>query len=238
MLEFEVIPEKCFVRVPVTDDQIRAAMLFSNPICHPSAMWRSELTIKHQLLYNERYLSAQDEDLWFRLSNYGKLYNIPQVLLKYRIHENQISSQKSNLQIHTAINIRTEKIRTFFVGNPPLDIPFYQKLISPSPQNFSLYEISKLVSVIKLIAKHNRNTKKYIPVLLHIQLANLMIRFTQGVQDKINLKFYLRILFLFIYIRRVPYRFLIKLFFFFFKKKLIKNICIYFSISIGDHTLL
>ena len=54
-------------------------------ICHPSAMMRREAVLSAGG-YRERFYTAEDLDLFLRLAERGELANLPEILLKYRLH--------------------------------------------------------------------------------------------------------------------------------------------------------
>lgn len=69
----------------------------STPICHPLAMMRAS-AVRQVGGYDESYAVAQDLDLWLRLGEVGRMACLPQVLLKYRQHEQSVSEKKQRLQ--------------------------------------------------------------------------------------------------------------------------------------------
>ena len=71
-------------------------LFFENPIPHPPIMIRRDL-INRVGGYDEKIKFAQDYDLFCRLSLITKLCNLPNVLLKYRVHTKSIS-KKSNIE--------------------------------------------------------------------------------------------------------------------------------------------
>lgn len=60
-------------------------------ICHPSVMMRTQ-AIRTVGGYHAEMYPAEDLDLWLKLGEVGKLANINEVLLRYRIHSNSISA--------------------------------------------------------------------------------------------------------------------------------------------------
>ena len=48
--------------------------------------------------YNERFLCAQDYELWSRICNGENIRVIPKVGIKYRTHKQQISNKKKEIQ--------------------------------------------------------------------------------------------------------------------------------------------
>lgn len=56
-------------------------------------------------LYNEQFRTAQDLDLFLRLSEIGRLENVPRVLMRYRVHEGGVSAARANEQAANAREI-------------------------------------------------------------------------------------------------------------------------------------
>lgn len=70
------------------DANIKVALCYSNPLSHPSIMAKASV-LKQNPYPNEK---AEDLALWCALAQKGiKIANIPQSLLKYRIHQEQIT---------------------------------------------------------------------------------------------------------------------------------------------------
>jgi len=49
--------------------------------------------------YDEEFTVAQDLDLWLRLGEVGKMAAVPDVLLRYRQHEDSVSEKKQSQQV-------------------------------------------------------------------------------------------------------------------------------------------
>jgi len=96
--------EQTVVEVPLTDREIRNGLPFHSPMGHPTVMFRKLVIDKHQLYYSEEYMPAEDYKLWYDLSKVGELRNLHNVLLKYRVHKNQISSYKNDIRCQRATN--------------------------------------------------------------------------------------------------------------------------------------
>jgi GT2 family glycosyltransferase len=64
---------------------------------HPAAMIRRDLLLKVGG-YRTQFRVAQDYDLWLRLSEVGRLANLAEPLLKYRIHADSISTNRQQEQ--------------------------------------------------------------------------------------------------------------------------------------------
>jgi glycosyltransferase involved in cell wall biosynthesis len=78
---------------PCTPEDIKARLLFGCCMVHPSVMMRKDLLDKYKLRYNEQIGFSEDWDLWLRASEHFALANIPEYLLRYRIHGGSVSSR-------------------------------------------------------------------------------------------------------------------------------------------------
>jgi glycosyltransferase involved in cell wall biosynthesis len=84
------------------NDEIQERLLYDNQFCHPSVMIRSILLKNVGGYRNIGGRFAQDYDLWLRISEKSKMMNLEQRLLRYRIHDNQVSISKLEAQARTA----------------------------------------------------------------------------------------------------------------------------------------
>jgi cellulose synthase/poly-beta-1,6-N-acetylglucosamine synthase-like glycosyltransferase len=73
------------VVVPQTDNEIRKALRFRNPICHPSVMLRRDAILRVGGYLGGK--NAEDYDLWLRLAmdQQWKFANLPEPLLSYNV---------------------------------------------------------------------------------------------------------------------------------------------------------
>lgn len=99
---------------PHTFELLKIELLFTNVICHPSVMIRSSAINDFQLRYNSEYEPAEDYELWTRLIEYGKICVLPETLVKYRIHQGQVSSQRHEQQIQIANTVRLKYVGQLF----------------------------------------------------------------------------------------------------------------------------
>lgn len=70
-------------------------------ICHPASMMRRESLIRIKG-YDHDFRLAEDLDLWLRLGEIGRLANLDDVVLRYRLHSASVSEQGSARQLEVA----------------------------------------------------------------------------------------------------------------------------------------
>lgn len=72
---------------------IRFRTMFSNSILHPGAMFRLA-AVRDAGGYDERFWTAQDTDLWARLSARVEIDNLPQRLVDWRVHDGSVMATR------------------------------------------------------------------------------------------------------------------------------------------------
>lgn len=85
----------CINQYPSSHDAIQYWLLFGTGLSHPTVMLRRKLLEQYGLQYNPAFTYCQDFELWVRSSDYTRLANIPEVLLLYRVHPQQMGQSYS-----------------------------------------------------------------------------------------------------------------------------------------------
>lgn len=104
---------------PTSDAALRCAMLFSNPFAHPTVMLRKAVLDQHALRYDTRFVRAQDYALWAAVAEHCQLANLPQPLLRYRVHEAQVTRSDAETQMLGARAVREAQLAR--LGAAPTD---------------------------------------------------------------------------------------------------------------------
>lgn len=84
------------------DDEIKSELFFTSALCHPAVMIRKSFLQQYNLNYDQNVNKGQDYDFWERCSVYGRFTILKDVVLYYRIHDKQITSQNKSEQVQTA----------------------------------------------------------------------------------------------------------------------------------------
>ncbi len=103
----EFFPKKNIWEPPVEPKLLD--LLFGSVLAHPTAMFRTSIMKKYDFYYNEAYPHAEDFALWAEALQKTKIYNLKEVLLKYRWHGENISILKSSEQQKSTNRVK-EKI--------------------------------------------------------------------------------------------------------------------------------
>jgi glycosyltransferase involved in cell wall biosynthesis len=94
--------------VPETDCQIRFGLLFDSKIADPSAIYRADIVAKYGLHYDPSCECAEDYKFCVELLKYGRAYSIQEPLVKYRLHDDQMSRKFALRQEQVAQRISAE----------------------------------------------------------------------------------------------------------------------------------
>ena len=90
----------------------RIHLLFANAgLAHPTAFIRKDFLDANKIRYDERFQKSQDYALWVDITEkQGKLAMLEEILLLYRVSENQISKRSSKEQSECCMRIVNEQL--------------------------------------------------------------------------------------------------------------------------------
>lgn len=155
---FTCIGTNEIIKHPVTHDAIKVAMLNYCAIGHPTVLMRKDFFKEQQLVYNTEMEPAEDYDLWCRTLSIGKLANLPEVLLYYRLHTQQVSNIK-NLKQQESSN----KICIYLLKQLKEDINYNIFHLQENIKNLNTYNLSLLdqLEILDSINKINAQKKVF-----------------------------------------------------------------------------
>ena len=188
-----------YIKRTIPDRETFSIMqLFANNpnIVHPTAMFNRRSLIAYDIRYDEKYIYAQDYKMWKMCNDCAKCAIVSEVLLKYRVHGNAISSSKKSIQddctkriiqeqldkLHLTL---TDDLTPYHVGlltaRKPYDIRIkeWMKEILYANQKYQVYNQSILKKLlhkkwieISYYGLLDRNTR--IQALTHIKITSYL----------------------------------------------------------------
>lgn len=112
---YELIGAKSrVIQHKLVQEQIISALILYNPICHPSIIMRKDLVklFSDRNVYNKKYLYGEDYKLWTDLAKKGCQFAVlPDILLKYRISDQQVTFLHQKEMQKTTLMIQYEYIK-------------------------------------------------------------------------------------------------------------------------------
>lgn len=113
---------------PEADGYIKAEMLFASVLVHSSVMLRRESVVAHGIRYNEKLEAAQDYELWARIMDELVFANVPELLLEYRLHSEQVGVKLGSKQQEVADNVRIKLLEKLGVDASQKEIDLHQAI--------------------------------------------------------------------------------------------------------------
>jgi hypothetical protein len=87
---------------PLTDAEIRDELASTTPFVHPAVMLRKD-ALQAVGGYRPVFGDADDVDLWLRIAERYELANVPDLVIRYRVHPGQATVR--NLQLQTLCSV-------------------------------------------------------------------------------------------------------------------------------------
>jgi glycosyltransferase involved in cell wall biosynthesis len=143
----------------IKNEHHRVSLLRSNPLAHPTVVFNRESLLNNKLYYDRESQLAEDYKLWADSSiNNLNIESLTDKLLLYRVHEKQLSRQKSISQTLVARSIQLLLGQYYFK-----DLLFgrefdYIRLINKLPLQEDEVLSSRETFVKDLIAYNNKHS--------------------------------------------------------------------------------
>lgn len=165
-------------------DEIKARFLIDCTIGNSTAMFRKN--ILDTIIHNENYEIAIDYEFWSRLINKTKFHNIQESLLKYRVHNNNISVTKAEKLNAAKIDIKNIFLNLLEIEFNDLKNEDFTNLLE-SNQNLTNNQINKIINCGLVILTNNKKTNTFNEFYLKKTIYYLTTRALKK-SKKINLK--------------------------------------------------
>ena len=116
------------MRIPVEHKQIVSGLIFANTIINPASFIRKESILRNAIVY-KNYPHAEDYKFWTDCVMAGlKFAVIPEILLKYRTSEGQVTVKYADEMMKTSHFIRVEYAE-FIINSITNEVDIYTKLL-------------------------------------------------------------------------------------------------------------
>lgn len=138
------------------DPEIREFFFYSSPFVSSTVLVRSEILKNHNLRFRTDMgkSSCEDYDLWRRLSQHGKLANIPKVLLDYREHATQQSRLGSDDMRFYANVVRKDMLKAAGIELDELQFGALEKMGRFEP--FGSQELRNGARATRILLTHRK----------------------------------------------------------------------------------
>lgn len=116
-------------RLPTQPEQIRARLFFRWAMAHPTLVMRRAFLENHNLRYSGEFPHSEDLELLVRAANLTMLANIPEVLLRYRVHDRQASCLHARDQIEAQAILAVRQLRMLVPNLTAAEENFHVRLV-------------------------------------------------------------------------------------------------------------
>ncbi len=106
-------------------ERIPAKLLFLNQFAQSSVMIRKQFA---DLKYREEYPPAEDYDLWTRIAHKTRVTNLAESLVKYRIHDQNISQTQSEKANRNILKIYKNQLEELGIYPDQEDLHIHKKV--------------------------------------------------------------------------------------------------------------
>lgn len=86
-------------KYPITDEEIRVRLIWGSAVIHSSILLRLSIIRGNNLCYDEKFKQAEDYNLIAQCVILSKAYNIPQALVNYYEHGEQLTTSNNEEQV-------------------------------------------------------------------------------------------------------------------------------------------
>ena len=144
---------------PINHNYLRVYLLFAASFNHQSVIFRSKFLIDNHLKYNETISTCEDWHLWTRIVKLGKVYNLPEFLIKCRIlpFSNHHSPLNKEIHLKERSQIISNYWKYFSVALTPQQIFDFYYSEDPVPKQQFIQNIKILIKTFNLIYKNTHH---------------------------------------------------------------------------------
>ena len=146
---------------PTEHKTIASKLFFENVIAHPSVIIRKKYLDEHDLSYDTELYCSQDYEFWIRCSKYFYLSNIPEVLLLYRLHGQQIRNQHAIDQLISADSTYLHQLENYLGITPSEEELSLHRAIIYQKNDVKNLHLKKINSWFAKLIQSNKKTQYY-----------------------------------------------------------------------------
>lgn len=100
--------------MPFGDRNIRLRLALSNPFVHPTMLLRK--AGMQDARYDRSFEGREDYRMWMVLSQLGKMENLPEPLLRYRVHKGQVTQKPDDTKAQKHFRLKKTYYQELNIG--------------------------------------------------------------------------------------------------------------------------
>ncbi|MEZ5173274.1 MAG: glycosyltransferase family 2 protein [Bacteroidia bacterium] len=135
------------VKYSSNDVQIRIRHLYQTHISHPTAVMRSSVVKQNQIRFDPEFVHGEDYNCWVTFSEFCKLSNYPEVLVRKRDHPTNITNKYAEVMNATCNRVKRRQFEKMGVPISVEEADLYSRFANPE-WNFNVEEMNALAALI------------------------------------------------------------------------------------------
>lgn len=168
-------PTNTVLKRPLTHEEIAAFTLIDTPFAHPTLMLRREMIERDHLRFNGDYFPTEDFELWIRALRTLPAANLPQVLLRYRIHGKSLTGADWSTMDEQAVRIIQIQLQSLGLTPSPNELRFHRQL-AMGRLNMSAALLDQAENWLTQLIEANQSTRAFAPDALRSVLGDVWFR--------------------------------------------------------------
>ncbi len=150
--------QNTIARYETENDAIKLRMLYQCHFCHPTVILRKNYIDEHGWKYAPAFIHAEDYQLWAAMSFSTQFANIPEVLLKYRVHDSNVSQKYNSIQVENSRIVIVNIFKKFNIDVSAEVVDIWERACYA---DFSLTanEIRTLENLMDFLVQENKRVK-------------------------------------------------------------------------------
>lgn len=150
---------------PKRHEDIRVTLLFHTAFPHPAVMIRRSVLVEQGLRYREDLRNLEDYELWTRLTEVTRTANLPDFLLDYRVHAQQMSGSQYELVLALRREIHARMVHRLIPEADDDDLHFHG-LVSVHHERFSAEQLDRAERWLLRLLEANERRRVYDPAAM------------------------------------------------------------------------
>jgi glycosyltransferase involved in cell wall biosynthesis len=148
------------VTLPLKHEDIKVYLLENSSIVHALIMFRRSFFLEYKLEYDPQALACEDYDLWTRIAGKATFANLPEVMLKYRMHPAQTSTQQADIQWGNSDKCRVRMLSYIWDLKSEEDKKLAGLIARPSAIS-NIEDVEMILKVLDRLVQHNKEMNFY-----------------------------------------------------------------------------
>jgi len=165
--------KKKLIKHAVKPENLKVQFLSSCGIGNPTVMFRKSAI--QDFKFEHQFVPAEDYGLWSEVIRVTDFYNIPESLLNYRWHPNNISQTKQDNLRKANVLIRKRQLHHFGIDPEKVNIEDYLHAVS-FKRNLSPKQIISSINASKELKAINKKNNYYNSEIFETHIDKVIIR--------------------------------------------------------------